>query len=240
MGKKTIFYWLLAACCWLLTAGVQATNMSSDNYEIQWGNINIGGGKKTSDNYLLTDTIGQFAPGDYQSAGYWLRAGFQYIYTLTPFTFTISDLSIDFGSLIPGNPSSQNNTLTVSAGGAGGYQVLALENHPLRSAQANDVDDTTCDTDSCDESNADPWTSNSVYGFGFNINGDDTPADFVDLTYFRQFADSESAEIAQVVMSSDSIATSSAAMVTYKVNINGLQAAGNYENAITYIAVPSY
>jgi len=214
--------------------------MDSDSYKIQWGNINIGGGRKTSGGYILTDTLGQMAPGDYQSNGYWLRAGFQYIHSIIAFSFTVSDLSIDFGSLTVGTPSTDTNTLTVSAGGAGGYQVYALENHPLRSETSNDIADTLCNTGSCSESDADPWTSNSVYGFGFNINGDDTPVDFVDSTYFRQFADLESTEDKQIVMSSDAVTSSSTATVTYKVNVDSTQEAGNYENAITYIAVPGY
>ncbi|MFH1601467.1 MAG: hypothetical protein ABIB61_00740 [Candidatus Shapirobacteria bacterium] len=219
---------------------VNAANMDSDSYKIQGGNVNIGGGEKSSDSYNLTDTIGQIAPGDYQSDGYWLRAGFQYIHSIIPFTFTISDLSIAFGSLVPGTPSTDTNTLNVSAGGAGGYQVLAFENHPLRSEQANDIVDTTCDTLSCDETDADPWINDSIYGFGFKISGDDIPEDFEDSTFFRQFADQEGAESAQIVMSSDAVTSSSTATVTYKVNISGSQAAGNYENAITYIAVPGY
>ena len=219
---------------------VMAVNMNSDSYKIQWGNVNMGGGRKTSAGYIVTDTLGQIAPGDYQSAGYWLRAGFQYIHTIIPFTFTISDLNIAFGSLVVGTPSTDTNTLTVSARGAGGYQVLAFENHPLKSRQANDIADTLCDTSLCDETNADPWTNNSVYGFGFNMSGDDIPVDFVDSTYFRQFADLESAESKQIVMSSDAVTSSSTATVTYKVNVSAVQEAGNYENAITYVAVPGY
>ncbi len=214
--------------------------MSSDSYKIQWGNINIGGGKKSSTGYTITDTIGQIAPGLYSSTGFSVRSGFQYIYTLVPFSFTISDLSIDLGSLNPQNPSTDTNQLTVTAGGAGGYQVLAFEDHPLRSEGGIDISDTTCDTGNCDETNAEPWTQNNIYGFGFNINGDDIPSDFVDTTYFRQFANSESGEIPQSVMVGTSVTETSQATVTYKANVSATQATGNYETGIVYIAVPTY
>ncbi len=214
--------------------------MESDSYKIQWGNINIGGGRKESSSYTITDTIGQIAPGEYTSTGYKVRSGFQYIYTLVPFSFTISDLQIDLGSLTPGTTATATNQLTVSAGGAGGYQVLAFEDHPLRSEGGVDIPDTTCDTDTCDETDADPWTQNDVYGFGFNINGDDTPSDFVDTTYYRQFADDESGETHQSVMVGTSATESSQATVTYKANVSAFQATGNYETAVVYIAVPSY
>lgn len=218
----------------------QAVNMSSDSYKIQWGNINIGGGRKTSGSYTVTDTIGQMAPGPYSSTGYKVRAGFQYIYTIIPFSFTISDLEIDLGSLTPGTTATDTNQLTVTAGGAGGYQVLAFEDHPLRNESSIDIPDTTCDTGTCDETDADPWTENDKYGFGFNINGDDTPSDFVDTTYYRQFADDESNETHQPVMIGTSVTESSQATVTYKANVSATQAMGNYETGIVYIAVPTY
>jgi hypothetical protein len=236
----TIIFFLLATGYWLLNTDSFAVNMSSDSYKIQWGNINIGGGRKSSDSYTVTDTIGQNAPGLYSSTGYKVRAGFQYIYSIIPFTFTISDLTIDLGSLTPGSTATDTNQLTVSAGGAGGYQVLAFEDHPLRSEGGIDIPDTTCDTDACDETNADPWTQNDEFGFGFNINGDDTPADFVNTTYYRQFADDEADETHQSVMVGTSVTESSQATVTYKALVSATQAFGNYETGIVYIAVPAY
>jgi hypothetical protein len=234
----TIF--LLATCYLLLTTDSKAVNMQSDNYQIQWGNINIGGGRKSSTSYTVTDTIGQSAAGLYSSTGYIVRAGFQYIYTIVPFSFTISDLEMDLGSLIPGTTATATNQLTVSAGGAGGYQVLAFEDHRLKNESGVYIPDTTCDTDSCDETDADPWTQNDKYGFGFNINGDDVPTDFVNSTYYRQFADDELDEAHQAVMVGTSATESSQATVTYKANISATQAMGNYQTGIAYIALPTY
>jgi len=130
--------------------------------------------------------------------------------------------------------------LTVSAGGAGGYQVLAFETHPLRSESGVDISDTTCDSGSCDETNADVWTQTTTYGFGFNISGDDIPSDFIDNTYFRQFANQESGESAQIIMSRNGVTKQAQATVTVKANISATQAAGNYQTEIVYLAVPSY
>ncbi len=238
---KQLFPFVFILCLYaLMPLCPKAVNMSSDSYQIQWGNINIGGGRKSSDSYTVTDTIGQNAPGLYSSSGYKVRSGFQYIYSIVPFSFTISDLEINLGSLTPGTTAVDTNQLTVSAGGAGGYQVLAFEDHPLRSETDIDIPDTTCDTDACDEADADPWVNSDEYGFGFNINGDDTPADFVDTTYYRQFADDEANETHQSVMIGTSVSESSQATVTYKANVSASQATGNYETSITYVAVPSY
>lgn len=236
---------LIFAFC-ILHLPASATNMSSDNYKIQWGNINIGGGKPTSDNYQLGVTMGQIAPGLFSGDGYTVRSGFQYIQSIVPFTFRISDRSIDFGSLTPQTPSTDSNELTVSAGSAGGWQVLAFENHPLRLKDAvscaggNCIDDTTCDNGNCTETSAEVWTQGTTYGFGFNIDGDNIPADFAGTTHFRQFANDETSEAHSIVMTSNEATRSAQATVTYKANIDTLQKAGNYDTNITFIAVPKY
>lgn len=240
----TLFCVFIPLALYAISSPLMAINMDSDSYKIQWGNINIGAGqdleKSGGGSYLLDLTMGQIAPGRYEKTGYLVRAGFQYIHSIIPFSFTISDLSIDFGSLTPQTPSTDTNTLTVSAGGAGGYQVLAIEDHTLRSNQSANISDTVCDGSDCDETSAGVWSQNTTYGFGFNMSGDHIPADFTDSTYFRQFASKELSESAQVVMSSSSAISSATSTVTYKVNTGSTQEAGNYENAITFIAVPSY
>lgn len=72
------------------------------------------------------------------------------------------------------------------------------------------------------------------------MSGNDVPADFIDTTYFRQFADSSLLEPAQIVMSSANVGKNRQATVTYKVNISSTQAAGTYRNIIMFIATPSF
>jgi len=214
--------------------------IESDNYRITWPNLNMGAGSPDSTKYNLGVTMGQLAPGLYTSTGYTIRAGFQYIHSIIPFSFVISDLTIAFGTLSAGTPSTQTNDLTVSAGGAGGYQVSAKENKPLTSASAATIPDTICDGSDCDEISAGVWSQNTTYGFGLNMSGDDVPSDFTDSTYFRQFADASSAENAQVVMSSTDVGKSRQSTVTYKVNVSTIQAAGTYENIITFVCTPFF
>ena len=65
--------------------------MSSADYMIQFGNINMTSGTKTGGPYKITDTVGQTAPGRYGTTGYLVRAGFQYIYTIGTFSFSLSN-----------------------------------------------------------------------------------------------------------------------------------------------------
>lgn len=214
--------------------------VESANYRIIFPNFNSGAGIPTSTNYNLNTTIGQTAPGLYSSSGYRIKAGFQYINSIIPFSFSVSDIQKNFGTLTPNSASTSTSTLVVSSGGAGGYLVKASENHPLQTADASDnIIDTLCDT-TCSENTASVWSSSTKYGFGFNMSGDDVPADFTDSTYFRQFADRSNSEAQTTIMSSANVGSSRTATITYKVNISNVQPAGVYQNVIMYSAIPSY
>lgn len=223
-------------------SSIFAEDLKSPNFEVQMSTINITGGAKSSTTYRLTDTVGQSFAGQFNSAGYVILAGFQYINTLIPFSFKISSLDIDFGSLVPGIPSTRSNALTVTTGSAFGYSVKAIEDHPLRrSDDTTTIPDTSCDLATpCLLADANVWADNTRFGFGYNMSGADiNTADFVDSTYFRPFP-VENIDQPSIVMSKGGVATSSAATVTYKINISGAQAAGTYQNAIQYIAIPSF
>lgn len=244
---------LIFACLLLIFAcPVRAvSSVSSDNYTIDWPNLNMGAGLPSAEGkYKLGVTTGQTAPGFYEyTDGYRVRAGFQYIHTIVPFYFAISDISIAFGTLIVGTPSTRTNTLTVSAGGAGGYQVTALESKPLTSSAGAPISDTNCDTgDTCDEDDSGTWSSDTTYGFGYNMSGDDVPAAFNDGKY-KRFPAASQTETARIVMSRSSVTEDyptnawpwrKQSTVTYKINVSNIQAAGTYRNMITFVATPSF
>ncbi|MFZ3068694.1 MAG: hypothetical protein WA052_00030 [Microgenomates group bacterium] len=224
------------------TSLVYADDLKSPTFEIQMSTINITGGAKSSTTYKLTDTVGQTFQGQFNSAGYVILAGFQYINTLIPFSFKISDLDINFGSLVPGIPSLLSNTLTVTTGSAFGYAVKAIEDHPLRRSDGvTTIPDTSCDLATpCLQADANVWSDNTRFGFGYNMSGADVnTTDFINSTYYRPFP-VENIDQPAIVMSKGGIATSSAATVTYKINISGSQAAGTYQNAIQFIAIPAF
>ncbi len=214
--------------------------IESPNYRIIFPNLNSGAGIPTSSNYRLDSSLGQNAAGEFSSSGYRVKSGFQYIHSIIPFSFSISDIQKDFGVLVPNTPSTQTSTLTVSAGGAGGYSVKARENNPLSVTTGADIIiDTLCDT-SCSETAAAIWTSTTKYGFGFNMSGDDVAPDFTDATYYRQFADNSNSEAQATIMSSGNVGEGRTATITYKINISAVQPAGVYQNIITFTAIPSY
>lgn len=224
---------------------VVAINMDSSRYRIQFGNINITGGEKTSDNYSLSDTVGQTAAGKFQSDGYIVKAGFQYIHSLIPFFFSISNININFGTVIASTPVTQTTNLTVSFGGAGQYQVTVMEQGKLRTLnEENNILDTSCDggeENTCNEDWAKPWTLNSAYGFGYRMDGDDIPQAFAtNSSHFRPFPDQTANESPVVIMSSGQIGENRQATVTFKLNVSPIQPAGTYQTVINFVATPSF
>lgn len=233
---------------------VTATDMESARYQIKYGNVDIGAGNMTSPTSLnkLSTTIGQLAANQFSSAGYVVKAGFQYWHSIVPFTFSISDTSIDLGTLVPNVPSTANTNLSVSFGSAGQYQVTAIEEGPLRTMSgANTIPDTVCDggDEACTESSAGNWTTSSVYGFGYNMSNEDIPIDFIDTDHYRPFPDRTADESPTVIMSSANVTvdlTSKPKDIThistakFKANISPLQGAGSYQTVINFVATPGY
>ena len=137
--------------------------------------------------------------------------------------------------------NSASNKLTITTKGAGGYTIYAYEQNPLtHSNGTNIIPDTTCNAGTCTQAIAGVWTNQNIPGFGFNVVGNDVATDFLDSTYFRQFADNSSAEDMQVIMNNSNIVKNSQGTITYKVGIDGNTTAGNYQTGIVYVAVPGY
>lgn len=230
----------------ILSTFAFADNLSSDNYAIKMGTINMTGGHKDAPDgsYHMTDTMGQTAPGRFTSTGYIVRSGFQYIYTtFTPFTFVISKLAINFTNLIPGTAQTDTNTLSVTTGSAFGYAISVFEDHALKLQNAAPtIPDTACDTGTpCTISTAAPWTLSNTYGFGYNMSGTDVTADFINNTYFKPFPNVALGQTPVIIASRTEVATQAAvSTATYKLNISAAQQAGTYENNIQYIATPAF
>ena len=250
-GQVGLFIVFLFTIYYLRPSISLAQTFDSNSYHIDFGNFNMTSGKKSSANYTLTDTVGQNAPGQYDSTGYIVKAGFQYLYEQNiPLSFIVSNLDLNFGSLTPNVGSTVTNTLTISTPTGHGYDILVVTNHPLKSIGSNStIPDTKCDSGTCSESVSGVWTSNSTNGFGFNVvgvnssmvvTGVGTSNYFTDSTYFRQFADASVSETAKIIMSEPTPVKDHSALVTYKINISPNQPAGTYQNSINYIAVPKY
>lgn len=247
MNKKP-FYFLIAflflsEICHLRSKICLSQTFESPSYHIDFGNFNMTSGSKRSTNYKLTDTVGQNAPGQFNSNGYVLKAGFQYIDNGKDWylSFKISNLDLNFGSLVANVGSTVTNTLTINSPLSFGYEILAIANNPLTAiGQNSTIPDTKCDTNVCSDSVSGLWTSSSTYGFGFNANGHGTSSYFTNQNYFRRFANNSLSETPKTIISENNRAMNHSAVITYKINISPSQTAGTYQNSINFTAIPKY
>lgn len=232
---------LLTTSYLLLTTSVSADNLDSTNYRIKFSNINIAAGAEGSTSYNLNTSIGQTMAGQFDSTGYTVKAGFQYLNSIIPFRFSVSSININLGTLVPQTPSTASTVLTVSFGGAGQYQVTAIEDTTLKTLAGSSIPDTSCDSGTpCSKTSSNVWSSNSRYGFGYNMSGNDVPSDFNDNTYYRPFANAASVDTPVTVMSNTNVGRNRQATMTFKANISALQPQGSYQTVIRFIATPSY
>lgn len=220
------------------STSAHAATMNSESFTIRLGNFNMTSGLKSSASYSLTDTVGQIAAEFFAGNGYHVKTGFQYIYTLYDFSFTISSLLIDLGDLTPGSFGRAKHDLIVTAPGQG-YSVSAHARAPLKNENGDVIEDTACDS-GCTESNAGIWINPASRGFGYNAVGNDVSTDFVNNTLFRPFPDISKNESPATVMITDQAGKNRTATVTYQAAISASQPGGNYATQIVYIATPVY
>ena len=113
-----------------LAQSIRAENMESASYYLQFGNFNMGSGKfDPGSDYNLSYTMGGTAVGPYGEYGttdYFLGSGFQYLYQIDQFAFSLSKLSIDFGELTAETFATDSHTITINTGSAGGYEVYVF------------------------------------------------------------------------------------------------------------------
>ena len=242
--KKLNLLFLLAFFL-LFPTVVRADNMSSNSYYLQFGNFNMGSGEfDRGEQFGLTYTLGGTAIGpfgEYGTSQYFIGSGFQYIYQIRQFSFSLSKLTIDFGELTTGFFANDNHTLTINTGSAGGYQIYVFENRPLSniSNPSEQIPNTTCNS-ACTKSLAGIWDNPNYDGFGFNVVGDNVASDFINSSYFRPFADNSLGEDMEIIMSSVNVAFDEMATMTYQTAPSVNQAAGDYQTFVVFVAVPGY
>ncbi|OGG00447.1 hypothetical protein A2Y99_05125 [Candidatus Gottesmanbacteria bacterium RBG_13_37_7] len=217
-----------------------AQNMSSENFHLQGGNLNITSGNKSSENFKLSDVVGQTAAGMFVSKGYTMQAGFLNSVAASRFSLTVIPLSVDFGSLSPNTITDRDVTVIVSTGESPGYRVWAIENHPLSTLSQAEIPDTTCDgvnNNICTITKASVWTKNTTYGFGYRMKGNMVPSDFNSEEFFRPFPSQIKNDDQTLIMQSQAAKITDQAIMNLRVNVGPDQSVGQYRNEIIFSAL---
>lgn len=171
-------------------------------------------------------------------------------------TATTTPITVPFGELSITTFKYAAHDVTVSTNAPNGYSVTAKMNDQLgrNGVSCAGVNGTgllsTCISDaivtSMDSTTAQDWTSTSEKGFGYSLENVDAAA--IAFQYntsgrtfnARHFADTAGSENPVEIFSSTTVADSENAKVCYRAIINASQAAGNYENNVTYTATAKF
>ena len=162
-------------------------------------------------------------------------------------TGTNSPLAVPFGTLTLNTFKKAAHQLTVSTNAANGYAVTAAENQALGKdgGTTHTIADTPCDTGPCTHTSSQQWVTNTVSGFGYSLQNIDaasvafswgTGSQFA----AKQFASLSASEVPQTLFSSTTTADAEDAYICYRIAVGGTQAAGDYENQVTYTATASF
>jgi hypothetical protein len=164
-------------------------------------------------------------------------------------TGTNAPLAVPFGTLGLNTFKDAAHLLTVSTNATNGYTVTAQENDQLgKDGGATPfIPDADGDAGSATETVTDTWdTASGNPGFGYTIKSvnlatvpfTSTGANF-NVRKFPSVADPDSPLVA-TVMSSTGTADAHTANICYRISVDSTQAAGDYENQITYTATASF
>lgn len=166
--------------------------------------------------------------------------------TVTPAN---APLAVAFGTLSLNSFVDAAHLLTVSTNATNGYVVTAQENDQLGKdgGTATFIPDGDGDNGTGTETVTDTWdTASGNPGFGYtlkSVNLATVPFTSTGSTFnmrrFPSIADPDSPLVA-TVMSSTGTADAHTANVCYRISVDATQAAGDYENQITYTATASF
>jgi hypothetical protein len=172
---------------------------------------------------------------------------------------TTTAAAVPFGSLSLSAFGDAAQSLNVSTNASNGYSVTAVANDQLGLNGATCTGDNTgssCIRDSAGDNTAmthttsDEWTSTANKGFAYSLQNDDATAIAFQYTTAtgncsgtycsRQFADAEDSQTAVELFSSTTVADSETIEVCYRIIPSVTNAAGDYENNITYTATATF
>lgn len=169
-------------------------------------------------------------------------------------TGTNAPLAVTFGTLSTLNSFyDAAHLLTVSTNASGGYAVTAQENDELSKdgLGVTTIADTPGDSTNASETTIDDWDNAAINGFGYSLDNNDattvpfqystTSGNCSGSTYCaKQFANIASSETAQTIFSSTTVANNEDLDVCYRLSVGATQAAGDYENQVTYTATGTF
>jgi hypothetical protein len=172
---------------------------------------------------------------------------------------TTTAAAVPFGSLSLSAFGDAAQSLNVSTNATNGYSVTALANDQLGlngAACSGDNTGSSCIRDAAGDNTAmthsvsDEWNTTTNKGFAYSMQNSDAAAISFEYTTAtgncsgtycaRQFADNEDSQSAVELFSSTTVADNETVEVCYRIIPAVTNAAGDYENNVTYTATATF
>lgn len=154
--------------------------------------------------------------------------------------------AVSFGILARNTFKSGAQQLTISTNAVSGYAVTAIENNAMNNLATSPtyIADTTCDSGTpCTHTSSGAWataTGNSGMGYTVAVISGTTPTIAPTAPAYQHFPNSAATESPFQIMSNTTTSDTHVIDVCYKIAVGATQAAGNYENQVTYTATASF
>lgn len=205
------------------------STMNSASYQLQDYDLTQGGGKGTSNSYILQEAVGQAFQGSKSGSAYIIYEGIMYYSGIL--SLVCADATVNIPQVTPGTPQSTTSTCTVTTDSATGYLLYASENKDLEHTTQAGTYITPANLGSYAAPTS--WSTATSLGLGFSLSGASVQAKWNSGGNYSSFVSASPGEINSYA----SAAAGGASLTfTYKLDVNNSQQGGTYSNAVSYYA----
>lgn len=228
-----VFFYIVS--CSVVSYKLAFAAMNSDNYNVPIDILGEAGGTSTSSNYKIQHNLGEVITGSMTSTSYKLNSG--YIQSDKPvLIFSMSESSIDFGTLSSGSVSTGNTILTISTSSLWGYSVQAYDNTPAGIANGL-VDGSKEIVDATTPNVYIALPSAGTEHYGIVVTGTHVASGYVTGTKINSLDNTTWGEIG----SHNSFIADDTLTVQYRASITQLSPAGaNFQAVTTFIVTGNF
>jgi|GEM_PF-4082813 len=209
------------------------SEMNSASYKIKDWDLTQGGGRGTSNSYLLDQAVGQAFQGLKAGSAYKIREGIFYYQGVI--SLVCAEATVNLPAVTSGTPQNTTGNCTVTTDSASGYQLYASENQDLEHDIESDLYITPVSLGSYGSPL--PWETGTDLGLGFSLSGASVQNKWNGGGNFSSFVSGSPGEINNYATA---VAGGTNITFTYQIDVTADQKAGGYQNEVSYYATTDF
>lgn len=153
---------------------------------------------------------------------------------------SLSRSFVSFGKVQPDHIQEESMDISIRSDVPRPYQMYTEQTTLFKTKQNEFIITTRCDSEEhpCTISEAQSWTKEDTYGFGYNLQGETIPYDFQNNTYFRIFPNVAKQEEPQIISTGISTHIPMITHMTLKLSLPPKQKESTYTSYIHFIVIP--